>query len=108
MSLPKINTPEYTLTVPSSDEEITYRPFLVKEEKVLLIAQETGTEKSIYQAIKTLVTNCCFGKVDVDKLPLFDIEYIFLQIRAKSVGEVSTLEVTCPDDNETKVKIEGD
>ena len=108
MSLPKINTPEYTLTVPSSDEEITYRPFLVKEEKVLLIAQETGTEKSIYQAIKTLIQSCCFGKVNVDKLPLFDIEYIFLQIRAKSVGEVSTLEVTCPDDGETKVKIEVD
>ena len=108
MSLPKINTPEYTLTIPSSDEEIIYRPFLVKEEKVLLIAQETGTEKSIYQAIKTLIQSCCFGKVDVDKLPLFDIEYIFLQIRAKSVGEVSTLEVTCPDDEETKVKIEVD
>ena len=73
MSLPKINTPEYTLNVPSTDEEITYRPFLVKEEKVLLIAQETGTEKSIYQAIKSLIKNCCFGKVDVDKLPMFDI-----------------------------------
>ena len=108
MSLPKINTPEYTLNVPSTDEEITYRPFLVKEEKVLLIAQETGTEKSIYQAIKSLIKNCCFGKVDVDKLPMFDIEYIFLQIRAKSVGEITTLEVTCPDDNETKVKVEVD
>ena len=108
MSLPKINTPEYTLNVPSTDEEITYRPFLVKEEKVLLIAQETGTEKSIYQAIKNLIKNCCFGKVDVDKLPMFDIEYIFLQIRAKSVGETSTLEVTCPDDEETKVKVEVD
>ena len=108
MSLPKINTPEYALNVPSTDEEITYRPFLVKEEKVLLVAQETGTEKSIYQAIKNLIKNCCFGKVDVDKLPMFDIEYIFLQIRAKSVGETSTLEVTCPDDEETKVKVEVD
>ena len=108
MSLPKINAPEYRLTVPSTDEEITYRPFLVKEEKVLLIAQETGTEKSIYLAIKNLIKNCCFGKVDVDKLPMFDIEYIFLQIRAKSVGETSTLEVTCPDDEETKVKVEVD
>ena len=61
-----------------------------------------------YQSIKTLVHNCCFGKIDVDKLPLFDIEYIFLQIRAKSVGEVSTIEVTCPDDEETKVKVEVD
>ena len=108
MSLPKINTPEYSLVVPSNDEEIVYRPFLVKEEKILLVAQETGTEKSIYQSIKTLVHNCCFGKIDVDKLPLFDIEYIFLQIRAKSVGEVSTIEVTCPDDEETKVKVEVD
>ena len=108
MSLPKINTPEYSLVVPSTDEEIVYRPFLVKEEKILLVAQETGTEKSIYQSIKTLVHNCCFGKIDVDKLPLFDIEYIFLQIRAKSVGEVSSIEVTCPDDEETKVKVEVD
>ena len=108
MSLPKINTPEYSLVIPSTDEEITYRPFLVKEEKVLLVAQETGTEKSIYQAIKNLIKNCCFEKVDVDKLPMFDIEYIFLQIRAKSVGETTTLEVTCPDDNETKVKVEVD
>ena len=108
MTLPKINTPEYTLVVPSTDEEITYRPFLVKEEKVLLVAQETGGEKSIYQAIKNLIKNCCFGKVDVDKLPMFDIEYIFLQIRAKSVGETATLEVTCPDDEETKVKVEVD
>ena len=106
MSLPKINTPEYILNVPSTDEEITYRPFLVKEEKVLLVAQETGGEKSIYQAIKNLIKNCCFGKVDVDKLPMFDIEYIFLQIRAKSVGEITTLEVTCPDDDETKVTID--
>ena len=108
MSLPKINTPEYLLKLPSTDEEFRYRPFLVKEEKLLLIAQETGTEKSIYQAIKSLIQNCCFGKVDVDKLPLFDIEYIFLQIRAKSVGETTTLEVTCPDDDKTKVKIEVD
>ncbi len=108
MTLPKINVPEYTLNVPSTDEEIVYRPFLVKEEKVLLVAQETGTEKNIYQAIKTLVHNCCFGKVNVDKLPLFDIEYIFLQIRAKSVGEVSSIEVVCPDDEETKVKIDVD
>ena len=108
MPLPKINTPEYTLVVPSTDEEITYRPFLVKEEKVLLVAQETGGEKSIYLAIKNLIKNCCFGKVDVDKLPMFDIEYIFLQIRAKSVGETATLEVTCPDDEVTKVKVEVD
>ena len=106
MSLPKINTPEYTLHIPSSDEEIKFRPFLVKEEKVLLIAQETGGEQALYHAIKNLVSNCCFGKIDIDALPLFDIEYIFLQIRSKSVGEVAKIDVTCPDDDETKVTID--
>ncbi|SVA84855.1 uncharacterized protein METZ01_LOCUS137709 [marine metagenome] len=108
MSLPKINTPEYTLVVPSTDEEVKFRPFLVKEEKVLLIAQETGTEYSLYQSIKNLVSNCCFGKIDVDTLPLFDIEYIFIQIRAKSVGEVTKIQVICPDDEETTVMVEVD
>ncbi len=108
MSLPKINTPEYTLNVPSTDEEITYRPFLVKEEKLLLIAQETGDDTAMYDAVSNLVETCCFGTVDVTKMPLFDLEYVFLNIRAKSVGETSTLEVTCPDDEETKVKVEVD
>jgi len=108
MSLPKINTPEYRLNVPSTDEEIRYRPFLVKEEKVLLIAQETGDDKAIYNAIKNLVEACTFGSCDVEKLPLFDLEYIFLNIRAKSVGEISTIEVICPDDEKTKVKIDID
>ena len=84
MSLPKINTPEYRLTVPSTDEEITYRPFLVKEEKLLLIAQETGTDKSTYDAIKQIITSCCSGDLNIEKMPLFDMEYIFLNIRAKS------------------------
>ena len=106
MSLPKINTPEYTLHIPSTDEEIKFRPFLVKEEKVLLIAQETGGEQALYHAIKNLVSSCCFGKVDVDALPLFDIEYIFLQIRAKSVGEVANIQVTCPDYDVTTVNID--
>ena len=108
MSLPKINTPEYRLNVPSTDEEIRYRPFLVKEEKVLLIAQETGDDKAIYNAIKNLVDSCTFGSCDVEKMPLFDLEYIFLNIRAKSVGEISNIEVTCPDDEETKVKVDVD
>ena len=108
MTLPKINTPEYKLRVPSTDEEITYRPFLVKEEKLLLIAQETGTENATYNAIKTIIKNCCSGNIDIEKMPLFDMEYIFLNIRAKSVGEVAELKVTCPDDNETKVDIEVD
>ena len=105
MTLPKINVPEYTLVVPSTDEEIKFRPFLVKEEKLLLIAQETGDEKALYLAIKNLINNCCFEKIDVDKLPLFDIEYIFLQIRAKSVDEVATVKLICPDDGETEVEV---
>ncbi len=108
MTLPKINTPEYKLRVPSTDEEITYRPFLVKEEKLLLIAQETGTEDATYRAVKTIIENCCHGRIDLEKMPLFDMEYIFLNIRAKSIGEIAKLKVTCPDDNETKVDIEVD
>ena len=108
MSLPKINTPEYTLVIPSTDEEIRYRPFLVKEEKVLLIAQETGTDQATYDAIRTIIKNCCLEQIDIDKFPLFDMEYIFLNIRAKSVGEVAKLKVKCPDDEETEVEVEVD
>ena len=108
MSLPKINVPEYTLVVPSTDEEIKFRPFLVKEEKLLLMAQETGADSALYSAIKNLIKNCCFDKIDVDKLPLFDIEYIFLNIRAKSVEEIAKLQVICPDDGVTQVGVEVD
>jgi hypothetical protein len=109
MSLPKINAPEYRLTIPSTDEEITYRPFLVKEEKLLLIAQETGTDKATYEAVKQIIISCCLsGNLNIDKMPLFDMEYIFLNIRAKSVGEVAELKVTCPDDEKTQVDIEVD
>jgi hypothetical protein len=108
MSLPKINVPEYSLVVPSTDEEIKFRPFLVKEEKLLLMAQETGADEALYGAIKTLIKNCTLDKIDVDKLPLFDIEYIFLNIRAKSVEEVANIKVTCPDDEVTQVNIEVD
>lgn len=108
MSLPQINAPEYKLRVPSTDEEITYRPFLVKEEKLLLIAQETGTDKSTYDAIKQIIKSCCSADLNVEKMPLFDMEYIFLNIRAKSVGEVAKLKVKCPDDEETEVEVEVD
>ena len=108
MSLPKINTPTYRLNIPSTDEEITYRPFLVKEEKLLLIAQETGTDKATYDAIKQIINSCCTGDLDIEKMPLFDLEYIFLNIRAKSVGEVTKLKVKCPDDEETEVEVEVD
>ena len=108
MSLPKINTPEYKLVIPSTDEEITYRPFLVKEEKLLLIAQETGDEKAQYGAIQNLIKSCVIEELAVDKLPVFDIEYIFLNIRAKSVGEIANLTIICPDDEKTTVKVEVD
>jgi len=108
MTLPKINVPEYSLVVPSTDEEIKFRPFLVKEEKLLLMAQETGDEQALYNAIKNLIKNCCFDKIETDNLPLFDIEYIFLQIRAKSVGEVAQIQVTCPDDEQTMAIVDVD
>ena len=108
MTLPKINTPEYRLNVPSTDEEIRFRPFLVKEEKVLLVAQETGTDKATYDAIRTIIKSCTLDEIDIDKLPLFDMEYIFLNIRAKSVGEIAKLKVKCPDDEKTEVEIEVD
>ena len=105
MTLPKINAPEYSLVVPSTQVEVKYRPFLVKEEKLLLIAQETGDEKSLYGAIKNLIHNCCNGQLDVDTMPLFDVEYVFLQLRSKSVGEIAEVLVVCPDDGETEVKV---
>ena len=108
MSLPKLNTPEYKLNIPSTDEEITYRPFLVKEEKVLLIAQETGTDKAIYDAIRNIIKSCTLEDIEIERLPLFDMEYIFLNIRAKSLGEIAKLKVKCPDDGETEVEVEVD
>ena len=108
MALPKLTTPTYELEVPSTDEKIKYRPFLVKEEKILLIAMESGEQESIVTAIKDIVTECTYGKVDLGSIPMFDVEYIFLQIRAKSVGEVSQLSLLCPDDKTTYAKIEVD
>jgi len=98
MALPKINTPTYELVIPSTDEKIEYRPFLVKEEKILLIAMESGQQKDIITAIKQIVTACTFGKLKIGRMPMFDVEYLFLNIRAKSVGEVSTLNLIAPDD----------
>ena len=100
MALPKLTTPTYELEVPSTDEKVKYRPFLVREEKILLIALESGEPEDIINAVKDIVTECTFGKVDLGKLPMFDVEYIFLQIRSKSVGEVSKLKVLCRDDGD--------
>lgn len=101
MTLPKIVTPTYELEIPSSKEKITYRPFLVKEEKILLLAQEAEKDSEMLLALKQIINNCTYEKVEVEKLPMFDLEYIFLQIRAKSVGEVVDLKLLCEDDGET-------
>ena len=106
MTLPIINTPTYELTVPSTKEKITYRPFLVKEEKILLTAMETGGEQDMVLALKQIVNNCLLSEIDIDHLATFDLEYIFLNLRSKSVGEVATINITCPDDEETQVPVE--
>ena len=103
MGLPKINAPEYELTLPSQDKPIKYRPFLVKEEKLLLIAQETGGDKEMFKAIKTICDECTFGTLEFDGMPMFDLEYLFLNIRAKSVGEVVELELKYPGDEDIKI-----
>ena len=108
MALPILNAPTYDIQVPSTKEKITFRPFLVKEEKILLLAMEDGTTGSLNQALKQIVNNCTFEKADVDKLATFDLEYIFLRIRAKSVGEVATISILMEDDGETYVPVEID
>ena len=106
MALPKINTPTYELVVPSTGEEIRYRPFLVKEEKILLMAMESGDNKEIIRAIQDIVKECTYDKLKLSTMPMFDIEYLFLNIRAKSVGEITTLRLSCPDDEKTTVKVD--
>jgi hypothetical protein len=108
MPLPKIVTPTYELRLPSTDQLIKYRPFLVKEEKVLLMAMESEDETQMINAVKTILKNCIISKIKVDDLAVFDIEYLFLNIRAKSVGEKIELNITCPDDGETMVPTEID
>jgi len=105
MALPKLKTPEFKLTLPSTQEEVRYRPFLVREQKILMIAQESEDEIQIADALASLILDCTFGTVDSNINPMFDIEYVFLQIRSKSVGSEVDLTVYCPDDNETTVDI---
>jgi len=106
MPLPKIATPTYELELPSSGETIQYRPFLVKEEKLLVIALESEDTKQITTAIKTVIKNCILTKnIKVEALPTFDIEFLFLNIRGKSVGEELEVNIICPDDNETQVPV---
>jgi len=106
MALPKLQASEYRLTLPSTQEKIKYRPFLVKEQKILMIAQESEDEKQIADAMATLISNCTFGVVNANTAPMFDVEYVFLQLRAKSAGAKIKLDVICPDDDETIVGIE--
>lgn len=109
MALPKLNVPRYELKLPSDERRIKYRPFLVKEEKLLLLAMETEDQGQMVDTIQTLLLNCTnLSQTDIKNLATFDFEYIFLNIRAKSVGETVDIMVTSPDDGETKVKVTVD
>ena len=103
MALPKLETPTYELEQPSTGETIKYRPFLVKEQKTLMMAQESGDDKQIKTALAGLISGCTFEEVDPFEVPLFDVEFLFLRIRGKSVGEKIDLNLLCPDDKETRV-----
>ena len=104
MALPKLNVPKYKLKLPSDGRTVNFRPFLVKEEKLLLLATETGEQSDIVSAIQNIIKECTDIN-DVEKLTTFDIEYVFLQIRTKSVGESVEVSITCPDDGETTVPV---
>jgi len=107
MPLPKINTPTYELELPSTGKKIRYRPFLVREEKILIMALESEDMKQITDAIVQILSDCIQTKsVNVSELSTFDIEYLFLNVRAKSVGETVEVNITCPDDGETSVQME--
>lgn len=105
MNLPILNNPVYTLELPSTGEELEYRPFLVKEQKALMIAEQSKDKTQLNKTVIELINNCTFNKVDSANLPIFDIEYIFIKLRAKSAGETAEIMVTSPDDGETKVPI---
>tara|TARA_Y100000034_G_scaffold72823_1_gene87756 strand:- start:141 stop:845 length:705 start_codon:yes stop_codon:yes gene_type:complete len=108
MTLPKLNSSTYELELPSTGEKLKYRPFLVKEQKALMIAQESEDDKQIENAFAQIITDCVFDEVDPYTMPMFDIEYVFLRIRGKSVGEKVKLNVLCPDDEDTRVDVEID
>ena len=108
MALPIVETPRYELTLPSQETKVQYRPFLVKEEKMLYIALESGDEKEMQTATKQILKSVTFDKLNVEELPTFDVEYIFLQVRAKSVGEIAKFKIICPDDKETYGDVEVD
>ena len=105
MALPEIATPTYTLTIPSTKKKVKYRPFLVKEQKILILAMENEDQEQILDAITNTIKACLITKVDMATLALFDIEYLFLQIRARSISEEIEMRVTCADDGETTVDV---
>ena len=106
MALPKLATATYELTLPSTGKKIGYRPFLVKEEKILLTAQGTGEDADMLRAVEQIIENCTFGELKVGELPFFDIEYVFIKLRSKSIGEVATVKLLFPDDNKTRVDVD--
>ena len=109
MPLPKVNTPTYELVLPSTGKKVKYRPFLVREEKILIMALETEDIKQITQAVVDILTECILTKgIKFENLSTFDIEYLFLKIRAKSVGETVEVNIICPDDNKTSVTVSID
>ena len=108
MALPKLNTLTYELELPSTGEKLKYRPFLVKEQKALMIAQESGEDKIIENTFAQIVSDCVFEDVDPYKMPMFDVEYVFLRLRGKSIGEKVKLNLLCPDDAKTRVDVEID
>ena len=101
MPLPKLDTPTYSLVLPSTGQTIKYRPFLVKEQKILMMAQESEEDSQMYQVMSDIVKSCTFDEIDTEVSPIFDIEYIFLKLRSKSVGEKTTVRLLCPDDKKT-------
>ena len=104
MALPKLNTPQHELELPSTGEKVKFRPFLVKEQKLLMMAQESDKEEEISEAVMNIIDSCTTG-IDARQLPIFDIEYVFLKLRTKSVGETANIKVKCPDDNKTFVDV---
>jgi|TARA_B110000014_G_C20038157_1_gene539405 hypothetical protein len=108
MALPKLETPVYSLTLPSSGEKIKFRPFLVKEQKLLILVNQDENKNELFDTLKSVISGCTFDKLNVESLPMFDIEYLFLKIRAKSVGSKINVTLICPDDEETQAPVDID
>ena len=105
MALPKLDTPTYQLELPSNQQVIKYRPFLVKEQKILMMAQDADNKEDTYGMLSEIIDGCTFNTIDISTMPLFVFEYLFMQIRCKSVGESAEVSVLCPDDNITRVPV---